>query len=44
MFDLALVLQWVRKNMVELGGDPRRVLIFGNSGGPTRWSRANVGL
>lgn len=31
--DLILALQWVRDNIVEFGGDPERVLIFGQSGG-----------
>jgi para-nitrobenzyl esterase len=33
MLDLVLALQWVRDNIEEFGGDPRRVLIFGQSGG-----------
>jgi para-nitrobenzyl esterase len=31
--DLVLALQWVRENIAEFGGDPDRVLIFGQSGG-----------
>jgi para-nitrobenzyl esterase len=31
--DLVLALQWVRDNIENLGGDPSRVLIFGQSGG-----------
>jgi para-nitrobenzyl esterase len=31
--DLVLALQWVRDNIVEFGGDPARVMIFGQSGG-----------
>jgi para-nitrobenzyl esterase len=31
--DLVLALQWVRDNIAEFGGDPGRVLIFGQSGG-----------
>jgi para-nitrobenzyl esterase len=33
MLDLVLALEWVRNNIEEFGGDPRRVLIFGQSGG-----------
>jgi len=31
--DLILALQWVRDNIAEFGGDPGRILIFGQSGG-----------
>jgi para-nitrobenzyl esterase len=33
MQDLLLALQWVRLNMAAFGGDPTRVLAFGESGG-----------
>jgi para-nitrobenzyl esterase len=33
MLDLVLALEWVRHNISEFGGDPKRVLIFGQSGG-----------
>jgi para-nitrobenzyl esterase len=31
--DLVLMLQWVRDNIAEFGGDPSRIMIFGQSGG-----------
>jgi para-nitrobenzyl esterase len=31
--DLVLALQWVRDNIREFGGDPDRVMLFGQSGG-----------
>ena len=31
--DLVLALQWVKENIAEFGGDPGRVMIFGQSGG-----------
>ena len=31
--DLVLALAWVRANIAEFGGDPSRVMIFGQSGG-----------
>jgi para-nitrobenzyl esterase len=31
--DLVLALRWVHDNIAEFGGDPERVLIFGQSGG-----------
>jgi para-nitrobenzyl esterase len=33
MLDLVLALEWVRDNIAEFGGDSKRVLIFGQSGG-----------
>ncbi|MGB6973904.1 MAG: carboxylesterase family protein [Terracidiphilus sp.] len=33
MLDLILALRWVRDNIEEFGGDPHRILIFGQSGG-----------
>ena len=32
-FDLIMALQWVRDNIMEFGGDPNRVMVFGQSGG-----------
>ncbi|GGA67015.1 carboxylic ester hydrolase [Edaphobacter acidisoli] len=31
--DLVLMLQWVRDNIARFGGDPSRIMIFGQSGG-----------
>jgi len=31
--DLILALRWVRENIVEFGGDPDQVMVFGQSGG-----------
>jgi para-nitrobenzyl esterase len=33
MLDLVLALEWVRDNIMEFGGDPGNVTIFGQSGG-----------
>ncbi len=36
MLDIALALKWVRDNIERFGGDPRKVLIFGQSGGSSK--------
>ncbi len=38
MQDLVAALQWVRNNIAAFGGDPKRVLIFGQSGGGAKVS------
>src|SRR5256886_6732199 len=32
-FDLIMALEWVRDNIAEFGGDPNKVMVFGQSGG-----------
>lgn len=36
LMDLVAALQWVRENIENFGGDPGRVLIFGQSGGGSK--------
>lgn len=36
--DMVLALEWVRDNIVNFGGDPKNVTIFGQSGGGTKVS------
>lgn len=38
MMDLVASLQWVRQNIGAFGGDPNRVMIFGQSGGGAKTS------
>lgn len=38
MLDCVLALQWVKENISRFGGDPSRVLIFGESGGGRKTS------
>jgi para-nitrobenzyl esterase len=38
MLDIVAALEWVRDNIAVFGGDPRRVLIFGQSGGGAKVS------
>jgi len=36
MMDLVAALRWIQANIARFGGDPNRVLIFGQSGGGTK--------
>jgi para-nitrobenzyl esterase len=38
MLDLILALRWVRDNIVQFGGDPSNVMLFGQSGGGAKSS------
>jgi para-nitrobenzyl esterase len=38
MLDIVAALEWVRDNIDRFGGDPRRVMIFGESGGGMKTS------
>lgn len=38
MLDVVAALRWVRENIVQFGGDPARVLVFGQSGGGAKTS------
>jgi len=38
MMDVVQALQWVRENVAAFGGDPSRVLVFGQSGGGAKTS------
>lgn len=42
MLDNVAVLEWVRDNIAEFGGDPNRVLIYGQSGGGGKVSHLMV--
>ena len=36
MTDLVAALRWVRENIANFGGDPDRVMIYGQSGGGSK--------
>src|ERR1700691_4565819 len=38
MLDIVLALRWVRDNIAGFGGDPGRVMVFGDSGGGAKTS------
>ncbi len=38
MLDLVLALEWIRDNIEAFGGDPKKVMIFGESGGGAKVS------
>jgi len=38
MLDIVAALQWIRDNIAQFGGDPARVLVFGQSGGGAKVS------
>lgn len=38
MLDIVAALQWVRENIARFGGDPKRVMVFGTSGGGMKTS------